>query len=39
VAAGEVRVEMPGGTAPIRLLEQGGELQGVHLFGTARRQV
>jgi len=39
VDAGEVRVEMPGGTAPIRLVEQAGELQSVHLFGAARRQV
>ncbi|QXI30380.1 diaminopimelate epimerase [Pseudomonas vanderleydeniana] len=39
VAAGEVRVSMPGGTAPIRLLEQAGELQSVQLFGAARRQV
>ncbi|NWE72905.1 diaminopimelate epimerase, partial [Pseudomonas gingeri] len=38
VAAGEVRVSMPGGTAPIRLVAQAGELQSVHLFGAARRQ-
>jgi diaminopimelate epimerase len=36
VAAGEVAVVMPGGTAPIFLKEQGGELSSVRLFGTAR---
>lgn len=37
VAAGEVRVVMPGGTAPILLEERDGELAGVRLFGTAVR--
>ncbi|WP_223487981.1 diaminopimelate epimerase [Pseudomonas sp. A-RE-19] len=36
VAAGEVKVIMPGGTAPILLEERGGELSRVRLFGTAR---
>jgi diaminopimelate epimerase len=36
VAAGEVKVVMPGGTAPIFLEERGGELSRVRLFGTAR---
>lgn len=36
VAAGEVQVVMPGGTAPILLEEAGGELRRVRLFGTAR---
>lgn len=36
VAAGEVAVNMPGGTAPILLEEQDGELSRVRLFGTAR---
>ncbi|MET0845753.1 MAG: diaminopimelate epimerase [Pseudomonas sp.] len=36
VAAGEVKVVMPGGTAPILLEESGGELSRVRLFGTAR---
>lgn len=35
-AAGEVKVVMPGGTAPILLEERGGELSRVRLFGTAR---
>ncbi|MHC8410408.1 diaminopimelate epimerase [Pseudomonas sp. Hz4] len=35
VSAGEVKVEMPGGTAPILLEEQDGELSRVRLFGTA----
>ncbi|MCX2545407.1 diaminopimelate epimerase [Pseudomonas sp. COW5] len=35
VSSGEVQVVMPGGTAPILLEEQGGELSGVRLFGTA----
>ncbi|WP_248768444.1 diaminopimelate epimerase [Pseudomonas sp. MWU12-2345] len=38
VEAGEVRVGMPGGTAPIRLVALDDELQSVHLFGAARRQ-
>lgn len=37
VAAGEVAVVMPGGTAPVRLHAQAGELLHVSLFGTARR--
>jgi len=36
VSAGEVRVTMPGGTAPILLEEELGELSRVSLFGTAR---
>ncbi|WP_460122353.1 diaminopimelate epimerase [Pseudomonas sp. S2_C03] len=36
VAAGEVKVVMPGGTAPILLEEVDGELGRVSLFGTAR---
>ncbi|KAA0959622.1 diaminopimelate epimerase [Pseudomonas sp. ANT_H12B] len=36
VAAGEVSVVMPGGTAPILLEESDGELSRVSLFGTAR---
>ncbi|MGL6243526.1 diaminopimelate epimerase [Pseudomonas sp.] len=36
VSAGEVKVVMPGGTAPILLEESGGELSRVRLFGTAR---
>ncbi|MEZ1318062.1 diaminopimelate epimerase [Pseudomonas fluorescens] len=36
VTAGEVKVVMPGGTAPILLEERGGELSRVSLFGTAR---
>lgn len=36
VAAGEVTVAMPGGTAPILLEELDGELSRVRLFGTAR---
>ncbi|MCF4998616.1 diaminopimelate epimerase [Pseudomonas syringae] len=36
IKAGEVHVVMPGGTAPILLEEQVGELTGVRLFGTAR---
>ncbi|MFJ7314181.1 diaminopimelate epimerase [Pseudomonas sp. NPDC098747] len=36
VAAGEVRVAMPGGTAPILLEEEQGELASVRLFGTAQ---
>ena len=38
VKAGPVEVVMPGGTAPIRLIEQAGELTQVQLFGTAHRQ-
>ncbi|MEX5612745.1 diaminopimelate epimerase, partial [Pseudomonas protegens] len=37
VKAGEVQVVMPGGTAPLRLEEQGGELRRVCLFGQAVR--
>jgi diaminopimelate epimerase len=36
VSAGEVKVVMPGGTAPILLEEEQGELSRVRLFGTAR---
>ncbi|VVP65356.1 Diaminopimelate epimerase [Pseudomonas fluorescens] len=36
VRAGEVKVVMPGGTAPILLEEARGELERVSLFGTAR---
>ncbi|RON17419.1 diaminopimelate epimerase [Pseudomonas frederiksbergensis] len=36
VTAGEVKVVMPGGTAPILLEELDGELSRVRLFGTAR---
>ncbi|WP_130904207.1 MULTISPECIES: diaminopimelate epimerase [unclassified Pseudomonas] len=36
VSAGEVKVTMPGGTAPILLEEERGELRRVSLFGTAR---
>jgi diaminopimelate epimerase len=37
VSAGLVEVVMPGGTAPVRLVERQDELQQVLLFGTARR--
>jgi hypothetical protein len=33
-----VEVVMPGGTAPVRLIEQDGRLQQVQLFGTAHLQ-
>jgi hypothetical protein len=36
VASGEVHVVMPGGTAPVLLEEEQGELVRVRLFGTAR---
>ncbi|OLF52881.1 hypothetical protein [Pseudomonas chlororaphis] len=36
IKAGDVEVAMPGGTAPLRLEERGGELVRVSLFGTAR---
>jgi diaminopimelate epimerase len=36
VNAGEVKVTMPGGTAPILLEQEQGELTRVSLFGTAR---
>ena len=36
VKAGCLQVEMPGGTAPIRLVEENGTLHRVYLFGTAR---
>jgi len=36
VASGEVHVVMPGGTAPVLLEEERGELMRVRLFGTAR---
>lgn len=35
VAAGEVQVTMPGGTAPLRLTERDGALHEVALFGVA----
>lgn len=37
IPAGEVEVEMPGGTAPIRLSERDGELVQVQLFGIAKK--
>ena len=37
VSAGLVQVKMPGGTAPVRLVEQDGVLRQVLLFGTANR--
>lgn len=37
ITGGKVHVVMPGGTAPVLLLAQAGELNGVQLFGTARR--
>jgi diaminopimelate epimerase len=37
VKAGEVKVTMPGGTAPILLEEERGELRRVSLFGMARK--
>ena len=37
VSAGLIEIEMPGGTAPVRLVESDGELQEVALFGVARR--
>jgi diaminopimelate epimerase len=37
VKAGEVKVTMPGGTAPILLEEEKGELSRVSLFGMARK--
>jgi len=36
VDSGEVRVVMPGGTAPVLLEEEQGELSRVSLFGTAQ---
>lgn len=38
VKAGLVEVVMPGGTAPVRLIEQQGDLAQVQLFGAARLQ-
>lgn len=38
VTAGQVAVVMPGGTAPVRLQAEPGELPSVSLFGTARLQ-
>lgn len=38
VDAGLVQVVMPGGTAPVRLIEDAGHLLKVQLFGTARPQ-
>lgn len=37
ILAGDSEVEMPGGTAPIRLLESDGELVQVQLFGVAEK--
>ena len=37
VSAGEVKVTMPGGTAPILLEQELGQLSRVTLFGTARK--
>ncbi|SDU90010.1 diaminopimelate epimerase [Pseudomonas mucidolens] len=39
VAAGPVTVIMPGGSVPVLLEEQNGELSGVSLFGAAQRQM
>lgn len=39
VQAGLVEVVMPGGTAPLRLIERDRQLQQVQLFGTARVKV
>lgn len=36
VQAGLVEVVMPGGTAPLRLIERDGQLQQVELFGAAQ---
>jgi diaminopimelate epimerase len=36
VQAGLVEVVMPGGTAPLRLIERDGQLQQVQLFGAAQ---
>lgn len=36
VGAGLIDVVMPGGTAPLRLIEQQGQLHQVQLFGTAQ---
>ncbi|WP_455926289.1 diaminopimelate epimerase [Pseudomonas putida] len=38
VEAGQVSVQMPGGTAPLKLLAEQGELVAVQLFGTASLQ-
>lgn len=38
VQAGQVSVQMPGGTAPLNLLAEQGELIAVQLFGTASLQ-
>ncbi|WP_133749923.1 diaminopimelate epimerase [Pseudomonas sp. LP_7_YM] len=38
VDAGTVEVVMPGGTAPVRLIEQEGQLKQVQLFGQAHIQ-
>lgn len=38
VKAGLVTVSMPGGTAPVRLVEQDGDLHQVLLFGVAKIQ-
>ncbi len=38
VGAGRVEVVMPGGTAPVRLIESDGKLKQIQLFGTAKLQ-
>jgi diaminopimelate epimerase len=38
VSAGMVEIVMPGGTAPVRLIERDGRLQQVQLFGAAHLQ-
>jgi diaminopimelate epimerase len=38
VNAGLVEVVMPGGTAPVRLIEEDGQLKQVQLFGAAHLQ-
>jgi len=38
VQSGLVKVSMPGGTAPVQLIKENGELQQVLLFGVARIQ-
>lgn len=37
MGAGEIEVVMPGGTAPVQLVENDGNLQQVRLFGVAQR--
>jgi diaminopimelate epimerase len=38
VSEGLAQVVMPGGTAPVRLIERDGQLQRVQLFGAAHLQ-